>query len=806
MASILGSRILGYFETLKPLKLYNLIKTNYDNLSANLLDSKITYEYIDKVETLLDYDHDTRNIPVIQQLLTIVSGSNVGFNPLSVINSFLGDLNNISELLDIPNSQLKNKYNDIVNYLGSFESFYLLLQSKSVTDLYIDTSIMGNVYFYDNLIENSDIDITSKYNDETSLILAIFIKTLLHRNISSKSSLSEKLIASLFDVINQSSYSADFTSSLFDSGSEIVDDITSYIVTGVIKFNSEIIKTRPFVFDNPGDTFNGLEDGLEYDIYQFVKNGTTVNTDNLISYYTMDSIVGSTLNDSGSGGYNGTVIGATITSGKFNNSLNFNGSSQYIDCGIGLGNELGATVSTISISLWINANNTTINRGIFDIGLFDTTLGRLYFKLESNELSIFMNGGAFLIDIPYTYISEWHHIAFTYNGITGTVYLDSVEIETKLYTSTLDLTSKKVIIGAYQNTSQSFDGNIDEVRIYNKTLSHNEIIELYLENSIGSNSVLSELVRLFRNYTIPSSEKLFLWIDYYYSLYTAIEYLPTLYNEVKVAPKTIVDDELWILGDTLESYFIKYEDSVYDTITENINIHAIEELQNNLWLTWLYKEIPLHYLNVFVSTQSYWLRNKIEDIPSNIHILNESNNDIIESWIGDLSFDSGVLNSALETNYINETNLTTSNATKTSASLFTSTIIYNFIESVEFKDFLINSVLEPIETIIKTDYQLLEFNMYENVERLKIFFKAILNKEIFNDRLFTSISSTIQSSISTIFANHGSNPIIELDDTLSGYKDTEVFHSKEYVDLFNKFFLNVKVMNFSTNYLNDLKI
>jgi hypothetical protein len=76
-------------------------------------------------------------------------------------------------------------------------------------------------------------------------------------------------------------------------------------------------------------------------------------------------------------------------------------------------------------------------------------------------------------------INQWTHVAVTYNNgninfyhngiLTGTT---TSPIET-LYTGTGSL-----YIGAYSPSSHTVDGTLDEIRIYNRALSHSEIREL----------------------------------------------------------------------------------------------------------------------------------------------------------------------------------------------------------------------------------------------------------------------------------------------------------------------------------------
>lgn len=78
--------------------------------------------------------------------------------------------------------------------------------------------------------------------------------------------------------------------------------------------------------------------------------------------------------------------------------------------------------------------------------------------------------------IPIT-SNEWHHIAMTYDGTTLTAYKDGASVGTD--TGDLTHTTDRLLIGTRDSLySQYFDGIIDEVQIYNRALSAEEIRNL----------------------------------------------------------------------------------------------------------------------------------------------------------------------------------------------------------------------------------------------------------------------------------------------------------------------------------------
>ncbi|HLU46643.1 MAG TPA: LamG domain-containing protein, partial [Planctomycetota bacterium] len=83
-----------------------------------------------------------------------------------------------------------------------------------------------------------------------------------------------------------------------------------------------------------------------------------------------------------------------------------------------------------------------------------------------------------LSEMPLT-DTEWHHIAYAYDGTTFSGYIDGVEIFSREISFVLsDQFASSWFIGAAHSTANFVEGAIDEVRIYNYKLDPDEIAEL----------------------------------------------------------------------------------------------------------------------------------------------------------------------------------------------------------------------------------------------------------------------------------------------------------------------------------------
>jgi hypothetical protein len=76
--------------------------------------------------------------------------------------------------------------------------------------------------------------------------------------------------------------------------------------------------------------------------------------------------------------------------------------------------------------------------------------------------------------------NTWHHIVWTDNNGTATIYIDGVPDSANFsYTRSGTFTLDRTILGADHNGNFAFSGQIDEVRMYNRVLTAGEVSSLY---------------------------------------------------------------------------------------------------------------------------------------------------------------------------------------------------------------------------------------------------------------------------------------------------------------------------------------
>ena len=177
-------------------------------------------------------------------------------------------------------------------------------------------------------------------------------------------------------------------------------------------------------------------------------------------------------------------------------SMQFDGIDDYVDLG-DFTSVLGTT-SKFSTSLWCNWQGGTVFRnGMLNfapaaIGGSGTTFDIRFENTSSIKVSI-DNDATRTFTVSPSLSSAWMHIAFTYDGtlVSGNtfdgvkLYINGAEANTlvafKSINPTINFASMFGFLGFAQSFSESrkWDGLIDEVGIFNTTLTQGQVTAIY---------------------------------------------------------------------------------------------------------------------------------------------------------------------------------------------------------------------------------------------------------------------------------------------------------------------------------------
>src|SRR3990167_8037062 len=238
-------------------------------------------------------------------------------------------------------------------------------------------------------------------------------------------------------------------------------------------------------------------------------------TNGLVGYWSFDGkdMAGVTAYDRSGNANNGTLTnGPTRAIGKIGQGLSFDGVDDVIDAGTNITpkangisgsawvNMLGvadiANDDRVVMSLWTTGSTGNFNFGVGDYGLANDN--RLSFTANPDDTwpNVLSTGTINL--------NGWQHIAFTYDGSNVRFYFNGTLDSSPVFsTSLLTTAGQRFVLGNVNltNTDNNFQGYLDDVRVYNRALSGDEIKRLYkigatlkINTSINNDSLTRELV------------------------------------------------------------------------------------------------------------------------------------------------------------------------------------------------------------------------------------------------------------------------------------------------------------------------
>ena len=209
----------------------------------------------------------------------------------------------------------------------------------------------------------------------------------------------------------------------------------------------------------------------------------------LVGNWDMDEGTGSVLNDNSGNNNHGTLTnGPKWTQGKSGGALSFNGNNSYVDVAE---NSSLILASGGSAEAWIRIgsfspgyDNTILMKGDgaswpnLHYALLESSGGdKIIFAVSNGTDSLNTDGPK----TPTLLANKWYHIIVTWDASQKCIYLNG--ILSQCVSSTImpkdTMSGCYVNIGRSHNTIHSgtyyFDGEIDDVRIYNRALSEEEV-------------------------------------------------------------------------------------------------------------------------------------------------------------------------------------------------------------------------------------------------------------------------------------------------------------------------------------------
>jgi len=175
-------------------------------------------------------------------------------------------------------------------------------------------------------------------------------------------------------------------------------------------------------------------------------------------------------NDSSGNGRHGTIVGnPTFAAGQIGQAINFDATGDYVefdDTGLPEGN------APRTMSVWIKPEGAGV-RSALEWGSNANTQRCGILVQPSNGIK-FVGKWADVASNGSVANGEWHYVAEAYDGTNMRIYIDGVLDKEQAVSINTVLNVGRIGVNI-QSTGEFFNGAIDEVRIYDRALTQEEI-------------------------------------------------------------------------------------------------------------------------------------------------------------------------------------------------------------------------------------------------------------------------------------------------------------------------------------------
>ncbi len=214
--------------------------------------------------------------------------------------------------------------------------------------------------------------------------------------------------------------------------------------------------------------------------------GILDTTTGLVAHWAFDEGSGTTAIDSSGNNNTGTLTDSpTYTTGQVgSNALDFTSDFDRVvvadDASLSFGS------GDFSVGFWFNSTfSGSVARLVGDMDGGD---GYIFYTLGSGDVSfqVTSGGNSVVLSSNGLFDGTWHYIAGTRSGSDFSLYVDNqlADSTTNGLIGNID-NSNTLRIGASSASTNDYDGLIDEVRIYNRSLTSTDVTELFVDGGGG---------------------------------------------------------------------------------------------------------------------------------------------------------------------------------------------------------------------------------------------------------------------------------------------------------------------------------
>jgi hypothetical protein len=212
---------------------------------------------------------------------------------------------------------------------------------------------------------------------------------------------------------------------------------------------------------------------------------------NVPSYVPKDGLIGwwpfnGNANDESGNGINGTVKGATLAkdrNGKVNSAYSFDGKTNAINLPAIATSKF---TNQFTFSGWINVNENTDHQSIYLRQGADYTKTWILKMAKSNEIRVYNENSNYassnVVLTNTNHLNQWFYLNVTISGKLVKVYINGKKIHEETIGAAFSWTNSMHYFGFSGNTGNQpypFIGTLDDIAIFNRAITDQEVTALY---------------------------------------------------------------------------------------------------------------------------------------------------------------------------------------------------------------------------------------------------------------------------------------------------------------------------------------
>lgn len=231
-----------------------------------------------------------------------------------------------------------------------------------------------------------------------------------------------------------------------------------------------------------------------FDVTLYAQLQEAINETGLVGYWKFDEGTGTTAYDSSGNNNHGTLINSpTWVDGKVGKALNLDGIDDYVQ-GDGVINPIPTTAHTFT--LWFKLNKDRyLGDGLGHYGLIEgsyvpDTWNHNYLYIASGYLNYYYGTG-YLSARQDFQADVWYFVTIASDGGNRKLYLNGAKIAESTDGIGTSDQLRTIVVGAneYFGAADFFNGTVDEVKIFSKALSAEEVWAEYSRALVATQTV-----------------------------------------------------------------------------------------------------------------------------------------------------------------------------------------------------------------------------------------------------------------------------------------------------------------------------